>query len=168
MLGRTVRKVRSTSGIPWLKIGLVALVVGGALLTYWLWNNKKKANSELWVAVDSGTIDSLNKLVDKEYKNTNQGRVARFEIAYEYTWNLGIKMLGISSIRAEQAIQQGRYLYEELAKECKEQKGDPAFAVLEQEALYAVAVASEALAAFDEKELDKALDKKLKSICRGC
>jgi hypothetical protein len=160
MLGRTVRKVRSTSGIPWLKIGLAALVVGGAVLAWWLWNNKKKANSELWVDVDAGTIASLLKLADEQYKDTNQGKVARFEIAYELLWNRGIKMLGVSSLSAQQAIAQGLDLYEKLAKECK---GDP---VLEPEALYSIAVGWEALAAFDEKMLDEAL-KSYQELAKG-
>jgi hypothetical protein len=165
VLGRTVRKVRSRSGIPWLKIGLVALVVGGAFLAYWLWNNKKKANSELWVDVESGTIASLLKLADKEHKDTNQGKVARFEIAYELLWNRGIKMLGVSSISAKASIEQGIDLYETLAKELKEsgREGDP---VLLPEALYSIAVGYEALAAFDEKALEEAL-KSYQELAKG-
>jgi hypothetical protein len=156
MLGRTVRKVRSTSGVPWLKIALAALVVGGVVLGFILWNNKKKANSELWVDVDSGTIASLEKLGDDQspYKDSNQGKVARFEIAYEYLWTIGIKNLAAKPPLAQQAILLALDRYENLAKECK---GDPVYAVLEQEALYSVAVAWEALAAFDEKLLENAL-----------
>jgi hypothetical protein len=151
MLGRTVRKVRTTSAIPWVKVLVVVVVVGGVGLFLWLRHNKARTNSELWADIDAGTIPSLVKLVDDNYKDTTQSKVARYQLAFELMWNQGIKMLAYSPMTAQTGILKGLVQYEALAKECKD---DP---VLEPEALYSVAVGTESLAVYDEKALDEAL-----------
>jgi hypothetical protein len=136
-----------------LKIGAVAVVVLGVAMFFWFKANKARAESELWVDVDAGTLPTLAKLIGDEYKDTNQGKVARFEVAFEFLWNRGIRLIGVSPTAAEGNIGEGIRRYNELATECKDD------ALLAPEALYSVAVGMEAMAAFDEKWLDEAAQK---------
>jgi hypothetical protein len=160
MLGRTVRKVRSTSQVPWVKVAVVVAVAGGIGLFVWLRANKARTNSELWTEVDAGTITVLAKLSEKDYQDTNQGKAARFQLAFELLWNQGIKMMGYNPKYAQSGIIKGLTEYEKMIEE-KEVKGDP---VLEPEAMYNVAVGYETLTAFDApiggpNRLDEALKK---------
>jgi hypothetical protein len=158
MLGRTVRKVRTSSGLPWVKILIVAVVVGGVGTFWWLQRNKARANSEAWVEVDAGTISSLRKLLDPDFKDTNQGKAAHFEAASYLLWDQGIKALASSPNGAVRSIAQAQGIYDEMAKQCK---GD---AIYEPEAMYGQAVCQEALVvaaaelkSTTEQQLDAAL-----------
>jgi hypothetical protein len=166
MLGRGVRNVRATSGVPWLRVGLVFLVLAGVGVFFWLKTNRARANAELWVDLDAGTFTlsskggTLNMLSSDEYKDTNQGKAARFQIAFQMVWEYGIKNVGANAQAARGGIAYGRKQYEELIKDCK---GDP---ILEPEALYGYAAATEALACFrgekDEDQSKLALDEAVK------
>lgn len=151
MLGRTVRKVRTHEAIPWWRVALVVVLIGGVGVFFWMRSNRTRANSELWVDVDASTFTALDKLRDDEYKETNQGKAARFQVAFEFLWNRGIKYMGTSSLTAEDGIRRGIAFYSSLATECK---GDP---IWEPEALYSIAVGTEASASYEDKRLEEAL-----------
>jgi hypothetical protein len=143
-----------------LLVLLVLVLVVGGVIAWFVYQGGINDNSKRW--------DEYYRLVDlkgleesaKDYKDTNQGRAARAEIAWLHLWEFGIKRMGKETPTAIQTIKRARELYEELAGDCKD---DP---VLAAEALYGIAVAEEALACDPEDVRKVQLDRALKAYRR--
>src|SRR5262245_24325734 len=99
-LGRTVRKVTSTSGIPWFRIVLVVAIVGGVFMFFWRKSNSSRANSDLLVKFDARTQQSLKILFSEDLKETKQAKLVRYQFIYQNLW-AGIKALGSEATFSE-------------------------------------------------------------------
>jgi hypothetical protein len=123
------------------------LMVAGLLIALFLvfrwYQTSRTDNSRRWVGLEIGArtmyfpetpgLDALTK----DYPETSQGKAARFQVAWFFYWELGIKRLGIESGDALKKLETAGALYTKLAEECAD---DP---VWEPEALYALAVIEE-------------------------
>jgi len=151
-LGRTVRNVRGGSGVSWTKIIIAAAVVFGIAAVFWVLNNQKRTNAELWMKLQANTLSKLEEMAqDKDLKNTKQGQAARFTVAHEYLW-IGIQRLG-NPTTAEGGLRllaQGEASFQELAEDCKDEPDRLA------EAKYNLAVCKETEAIFKVELLDEA------------
>lgn len=148
-------------GNTWIWVVLI-LVVLVALIWMFFQANARRFESEMWVRVGDGRILRWMRTEDdrfrrapievlSKYPNTEQGRIARFQLAWYLLWEEGIKNLG--SQLAPQALEQIKSAREEYEKLYKEVKNDP---VLAPEALYCIAVATETLAVEDRNLLKDA------------
>jgi hypothetical protein len=132
------------------------LVVGGLLIWMFLQANARRFDSELWVKVGSGQILKASRNPETggielglgevltNHRNTEQGRAARFQLAWFFLWEKGIKELG--SQLGPQALGRIKDARESYKKLLEEVKNDP---ILAPEAMYCIALATEALAAED-------------------
>jgi hypothetical protein len=122
--------------------GAVALAFVAAYLGYRYYIGGREARSEQWLMLYDGSAESLSRLAEK-HGDTFAGKAARFQLAWFFFWDKGVKSTGADQRGAMNSIQQARKLYQELADACKD---DPVF---EPQALLGQAVCLESLAAED-------------------
>jgi hypothetical protein len=121
-----------------------------ALFTLFRWYTmSRENNSHNWRLFEIGSRGSIDMLA-KEEALTTQGKAARFEKAWIFYWEAGVKRLGIEREKALDAMDFSADIYRKLAKDCED---DP---IWESEALYALAVIEETHAVQDIEALDKA------------
>jgi hypothetical protein len=157
------RQTGESAGVPWFKLGLVAVVCIGIFLFFWLRGNYARSNAEAWAKLDLGTSASLSS-IEVEYKEAKQGEAARFTILYGALWE-GIKFLGSGQPgRGERAKDffEGQLIpeFKKLAEDCKDNP------LLAAEAKYHVFVCREALTAVDLKYLEAAKED-LEELTKG-
>src|SRR5262245_35256066 len=142
-MGRFIQrmKTRPSRGSV-MTVFLVLLVVGAIIFFFWVRGRSGVAESARWVGFER-LRDSEEKWreLSSQFPQLPVGRAARFQLAWLYLWEAGIRDLMRAPSQATKYIQQAKGLYAELADECK---GDPVWGA---EALYNQAVAEEALAA---------------------
>lgn len=135
----------------WALVGGLALLIGG-----WLWHryriSSETTQSQTWTYFEDGSKEAL-KVVRQLDPNSNAGKAARYQMAFENFWLHGIKMLGGNAKLAMSVLEHAEADYKKLAEECK---SDP---VLYPEALYALAVIEETRAIESRDHLDTALEK---------
>jgi hypothetical protein len=135
-------------------------VVGGLLLVIavvvvWRWYQmNRQTNSERWEMLNSSVGQRLEYLAQKE-PATNQGKAARFQMAWAYYWDFGLKRLGIGDggRSGMMALEEAAKTYEDLAKECSGDK------LWEPEALYGLAVIEETKAIVKLDALERAKER---------
>jgi hypothetical protein len=144
---------------------LIVLLVVGVLVGGFIWyrisQQKKRTDSELWVAMEGGRPADMKVLLSERYLETGPGKAALFQVAWIKLWEEGIKELGarpISALYSQSKDKPGAIpwafeVFDKLAKDCKD---DP---VLGPQALYGKAVATEAYAVLDLDKLKDALTK---------
>ncbi|HYV35393.1 MAG TPA: hypothetical protein VE988_06800 [Gemmataceae bacterium] len=147
-LGRTVRNVRTGSGIPWFKVTVVGVVIAGGLLVYWIINSRSRTKAENWARIDRGDRVSLIELFN-DAKETKQGQAARFTVGFNVLWD-SINTLSMQDPdKLKQIFMQITGHFGDLAEECKEEPERCA------EAKYHMAVATESMAAVEIGPLKK-------------
>jgi hypothetical protein len=146
MMTRVKAQPRRTA-MYWV-IGIAVLFIALFLL-FRLYITSRENNSLYWKLLENGNRGSIDGLV-KEFPLTTQGKAARFEQAWIFYWEAGIKRLGIEREKALDAMDFSAKLYRDLAKDCED---DP---IWESEALFALAVIEETHAVQDIEALDKA------------
>jgi hypothetical protein len=143
-MGHLVQRVKTQqrrTTLYWaIMVAVLFIVVFVAIR--WFYTTRTE-NSRRWVGLEIGArtqyfpetpgLDALTK----DNPETNQGKAARFQVAWFFYWELGIKRLGIESGDALKKLETAGALYTKLAEECAD---DP---VWEPEALYALAVIEE-------------------------
>ncbi|MCI0465186.1 MAG: hypothetical protein L0Z62_50330 [Gemmataceae bacterium] len=167
-MGRFIQrmKTRPSRGSV-LTVFLILLVVAAIIFFFWVRGRSGTRDAKRWVEFDR-LRDSEEKWreLGSDYSQLPVGRASRFQLAWAYLWDGGIRDLMRSPFQASKNIQQAREWYAKLAEECKD---DPVWGA---EALYNQAVAEEALAAVSvdrlvptepfapspEKHLDAALE----------
>jgi hypothetical protein len=150
-LGRTVRTFRGGTSISWPKVLIVVAVIAGVFVFFWWRKQQANREAELWMTLDASTQRDLASLFT-DNKGTNPGKAAGLILAYNYL-NAGITMVGGNTMQQAQGFEALKYsqeLYKEMIKECE---GNAEWVA---EAKYGLAVAAEALAAQDIKNLDEA------------
>jgi hypothetical protein len=158
-LMQNLKKRPSRRGM-WIWVAVIAaVVIGGGLYLYR--STQSRVDSDLWAAVLDGLSnrETINRFFNitpsgispkADVKETPQGRVMRFDLAWDLLWQEGILSLYRTDITrgtipaadpaALERIRQAREMYKTLYDETKSDK------VLGPEALYSVAVAEETLA----------------------
>ncbi len=129
-------------------VGIAVLFIVLFALFRWYDLNRKE-NSQYWEFLESGARPKIDALI-KEAPLTTPGKAARFQQAWLFYWEAGVKRLGIEREKALDALDFSAKLYRELAKDCE---ADPLW---ESEAMYALAVIEETHAVQEIEALDKA------------
>lgn len=129
------------------------IIVVGLFVFYRVRETAADERSQQWAWLEDGFRPFLDQL-RVENPDSNAGKAARFQYAWLFTWDFGLKRLGADPVTALDALENADKLYKRLAEDCA---GDP---VWEPEALYAQAVIEEARAV-RKTERDKHLDKAL-------
>jgi hypothetical protein len=152
-MGRVIQRMKTRpSKNSVLTVVLVVILVLAVVLFFFTRQSRRTNESRLWTQFAGGHLERLLELSQPPYSLTNQGKGARFEVAWFQLWELGIKAIPAQASVALQRVKKAQQEYRELAEECKD---DP---VLGPEALYNIAVAEEAHAIKDqEKHLKAAL-----------
>jgi hypothetical protein len=159
-MGRLVREMKTGSRtrrrIFWILGGVILVVlVFGFFLR--IRATHARSESDLWVEFEDGAQSYINKLVEgpdwirlskqvvKEdrYGKTAQGKAARFQNAWYFLWELGVKILAADPGFAVQNLNRAELMYSVLANDCKD---DPVYL---PEALYALALIEETKAVQD-------------------
>lgn len=131
-------------------IAIVAAV--GIFLIYRWYATSSTRVGTMWFKLEDGSRDFIEDLA-KSAPNENPGKAARFQLAYEFLWVRGIKLLGARPLEAKRFIEEAEAYYTKLAESTK---GD---AVFEPEALYGLAVIEETRAIDNRDNLASAIDK---------
>src|SRR4051794_16768952 len=148
-MGRVIRGIRERPKRKSVFVWVIALlVIAGLGIGAWWWSANRQRTSDSWAMIDLAT--SLTALAPVGYDTaepgsgmlgppikTNAGRAARFEIAWFYLYENGIKGLMRDPEMAMLYIKDAKSKFAELAEESTE---DP---VLGPQSLYAIAVAEE-------------------------
>jgi hypothetical protein len=142
-VGRFIQRARQGPSRGFVTTVLLVLVVVGAVF-FFLWRRSSRiaTDSRLWTEFLTGHLGELRK----QDPGTIQARGADVQEAWGRLYDLGIKNLMGSPLRALQEIKKAKKLYEGLKPDVKD---DP---VLGPEVYYAIAVAEETLAAEDDPE----------------
>jgi len=135
--------------------GLIVLV--GLFIFYNMRKTSSAEASERWRWLEDGFRPYIDKL-KADYKETNEGKAARFQYAWLAGWDEGLALLGAQPVQAFADLEVAESYYRGLREDCA---GDP---VWEPEALYALAVIEETRA-LRAKDRDKHLDR-AKSLYR--
>jgi hypothetical protein len=151
-MGRLVQQIKKKPQrrtVLWITLAAVVLVV--IVGYFFIRSNQKKRDSELWTYLEVSSPEAARVLAT-EWRDSNPGVAARFQQGYLYLWEFGIKRLPQRQLQAEGAspgdfIRAAKRVFEELAEETKDDS------ILASEALYSVAVAQEALAVRELKDL---------------
>jgi hypothetical protein len=117
--------------------GLIIAV--GLFIFYNMRKTSAAEASERWRWLEDGYKPYIDKL-KAEYKETNEGKAARFHYAWLAAWDEGLTWVGADPVRAFSDLDVAHSYYSGLKEDCA---GDP---VWEPEALYALAVIEEARA----------------------
>jgi hypothetical protein len=136
------------SAMYWVVGGIVLLVV--AILTIRWFQVSREENSTRWRMLDLQSQRALQFLASKDNADTNAGKAARFELAWLYYWEGGVKRLGVDGNKALETLQDVAAEYRKLAEDCA---GDP---IWEPEALYGQAVIEETQAVVNLDHLEAA------------
>jgi hypothetical protein len=151
-VGQAMQRVKGSSrrsAVIYFLVGVALLV---ALYFGYRWYVLSKEEISLqWLKLDDASADHLGQLQKLE---TPAGRAARFQIAWIFYWEEGVRMIGINPPGAMKAIGQAGNLYKDLAKEC----ADADDKIFEPQALLGVAVVEETRAVQDLSFLGKAKD----------
>jgi hypothetical protein len=150
-MGRVLRTSKETSPVSlwyWV-LGIGLLLVAALLINRWFIFSGERTAKE-WVMFESGDQQDLFRLAQAN-KSQNVGKAARFQIAFEKLWIVGITKLAANTAEAKSNILDAREDYEALAKECQY---DPVFL---PEALYGLAVIEETGAIDDPDKLKTAV-----------
>jgi hypothetical protein len=150
-MGHMVQRVKTQprrAALYWV-LGVAAIFI--ALFVVFRWYQTSRVdNSRRWVDLEIGARDMLGALT-KDAPETNQGKAARFQQAWFFYWELGIKRLGVGDgDEAIKALNAAASAYKKLAEECAD---DP---VWESEAMYGLAVIEETRAVQDKEHLKEA------------
>lgn len=127
--------------------GLAALLVVAAWVGYRMYQGSKEEASMRWVYLYDGAQPKIDALATME---NEQGKAARFQRAWLFYWEAGVKNLGRDQAGAVSALKGAEKEYSELMTLCKD---DP---VYEPQAMLGRAVAIETLAVQDRANLDRA------------
>jgi hypothetical protein len=149
-MGHVVKRVKTSprrTVLIYVVIG--AVVILGLVFALRLYRTSQEENSERWLNLDDGTASKLF-LLDKSDPDSSAGKAARFQIAWAFYWELGVKRLGVDPPGALKALSESGDRYRKLADDCKD---DPLF---EPQALLGIAVCEEARAIQDRLRLEKA------------
>jgi len=158
-MGRMVQRVRSRPSrrsVLWILLALVVVVV----LVGWtiIANNKRSLMSGLWADLGEEHIAGYTEKGQwatmpwvRDYRDTNPGLAARYQLAWVFLWEEGLKQMGSDPVRALKGLEFVEKTFSELGYECKD---DP---ILGPEAAYALAVIEESRAVKDPAALNKAV-----------
>jgi hypothetical protein len=149
-MGRMVKNIKTGPSRRAVLITLAVLALIGAGVGYLFWSNARaRASAELWVKLDDMRQPDIDELA-KDHRDKKQGLAARFQLAYLELWEVGLKRLGADPITAMNFLKSVSEKYEALAEDAAE------YPTLASEARFNIAVAREALAVDDMKNLDEA------------
>jgi hypothetical protein len=141
-MGRLLQRMKAPkkkSVLIWVLV-LAVIVVAG--IWYYSYRARTINRIEQWFQLSlAGDPPELNRIAET-YKTTEQANLARFQLAWYYTWELGVKFLGNPQTAQDYSkfLADGVEKYAQLAKDMKD---DP---VLYAEAIYNQAAGTEALA----------------------
>jgi hypothetical protein len=160
-MGRMVQRMKSKPdrrSVLWIVLAIGFAIVLIAFVFYR--NNQRNTLSANWVDFAEGRLFGItrdNKIARmpllSDYSTTKPGVAARFQLAWTFLWDRGLKFLGANPNIALENIAQAEKSFAQLAEECKD---DP---VLVPEAEYALAVIEESRAVMDREFLDKAISR---------
>ena len=130
-------------------LGGIAVAIIVFVIARWFQVGRTE-NSQRWFMINNGTQTYLKELAVREGE-TNPGKAARFQFAWMFYWEFGVKRIGVGNGgEAMQSMDEAAGLYRKLADECA---GDPFW---EPEALYGQAVIEETRAVQNLDALENA------------
>jgi hypothetical protein len=162
-MGRLVQRIKKKPErrtLLWVVLGVVVVLIVAFIIFRFVMRGRQNADRWEKLDADGKSVHALAQLDPL----TKPGLAARFQLAWVYLWELGIKRLPSPPMFGDQEnsplkfILAGKRSYEELATEVGDDR------VLGPEALYQIAVATESLAATRDPErplednVKKALD----------
>jgi hypothetical protein len=147
-MGLVVQKVKGSQRRTFfIYLGVVAGVLFALFFAYRWWKTEGAQASLNWVQLHDGTKAQLDHLATLP---NEQGKAARFQLAWFKYWEDGVKSLGVNPHGGILSMKEARDEYQALAKLCKDD------AVFEPQAMLGEAVCEESLAIQDRKRLVKA------------
>ncbi len=153
-MGQMVQRVKTSPRRTFVTYTLIAVAVVVAAYLGWKWYIGDPSERSLqWIRFYDGAGGQINDLANKD-KDTAAGKAARFQIAWFYYWESGIKDMATNKAGAMIQLQKAADFYGELAKETKEDP-NPLFHL---QALLGRAVATESMAVENRAHLDKAAE----------
>jgi hypothetical protein len=151
-MGRVVKNIKTGPNRRTVYVVAGVLLLIGIGVGYLFWSNARaRASADLWVKFDHMDQTSIDELI-RDHKDKKQGLAARFQLTYLELWEGGLKRLAADPVSAMNFLKQTSEKYEALATEAKD---DPTLA---SEARFNIAVAREALAVDNMKNLEEAVD----------
>ncbi|HZZ77827.1 MAG TPA: hypothetical protein VFE62_04875 [Gemmataceae bacterium] len=148
-VGDAMQRVKGSSRRSVLLYFIAAAVL---IVAVWLgmrwYSVSKQETSMRWALFDDGARGNLEQLAQME--NSKAGRAARFQIAWLFYWDMGVRMIGIDPAGSMNRLGEAGKLYAQLAEECKD---DPIF---EPQALLGIAVVEETRSVQDTARLARA------------
>jgi hypothetical protein len=148
-MGRVMQRVKGSTRRTFFTYLFIAVAVLLAGYFGWRWYSGSVAERSLeWVYLYDGSNNFIDELAKK--KETNASKAARLQLAWFFYWDLGMKMLYTNKDGAMKYLKIAGDYYEELAKECTDDK------IFEPQALLGRAVAQESRAVEDREHLKKA------------
>jgi hypothetical protein len=155
-MGRLVQRIKERPKKRILLYVVLALIIVVGLFLFSRFRRTSALEtSDRWAMIEESFQPEMNELIDK-FPETNPGKAARFQYAWLYLWDLGLKNLAKAPVQVLTAVEDeihdkngkvtiGTLAYaerhfKELAKDCKDDS------IWEPEVLYALAVIEEARA----------------------
>jgi hypothetical protein len=130
-------------------VGAVAIVIVLIVLIRW-YQVDRLERAQQWILFGSSVDQNLIHLAQK-FPETNPGKAARFQIAWMFYWETGVKRLGVGNgTEGMESLKRAAGLYKGLADECAGDK------LWEPEAMYGLAVIEETRAIMNIDYLDRA------------
>ena len=147
-VGHAMQRVKGSSRRNVLLYFVVVAVAVVAIWgTYRYFVISGQETSLQWVMFDDGSSGHLKQLAGLD---TYPGKAARFEFAWFFYWETGVRMVGVDPQGAMSSLDTAGKLYKRLAEECKD---DPIF---EPQAMLGIAVVEETKAVNDPNSLGRA------------
>jgi hypothetical protein len=139
-MGRLIQRMKVRPSKNTVLTWFLIIILGLAVLFFvFTSRNRRSTDSRYWAELEGGHYAELVTL--SRLSSGNQGKAARFQLAWIDLWENGIKDIPTLKVAlALKNIEKAKAEYARLAEECKE---DP---VLGPEALYQIAVAEETFA----------------------
>ena len=148
-MGRVMQRVKSSTRRTFLTYFFVTVaVLIAAWFGYRWYYGDVEGKSLQWLKLYDGSRNLIQDLAKDP--DTNAGKAALFQFAWELYWIDGVKMMASDKVGAMKSLKGSVDLYGQLAEKCK---GDEIF---EPQALLGRAVAQETRAVEDRDHLKKA------------
>jgi hypothetical protein len=148
-MGRVMQRVKGSPRRTFLTYFLVTVAVLVAAWFGYRWYYGDVTEKSLqWLKLYDGSGNLIQDLARDP--DTNSGKAALFQIAWEFYWLDGVKMMASDKVGAMKSLKRSVDLYGQLAEKCKDDK------IFEPQALLGRAVAQETRAVEDRDHLKKA------------
>src|SRR6516162_10527182 len=148
-MGRVMQRVKSSTRRTFLTYFFVTVaVLIAAWFGYRWYYGDVEGKSLQWLKLYDGSRNLIQDLAKDP--DTNAGKAALFQFAWELYWIDGVKMMASDKVGAMKSLKRSVDLYGQLAEKCKDDK------VFEPQALLGRAVAQETRAVENRDHLKKA------------